>query len=113
MMESSRIMRHDKCLYHNKRSKMFFLSEKLVDLLRNPEAVSFVKDQSLWITSENKYDSWYYLNRKGHEKRYNFRSWMLTDIFQQAPDRVYYLIGEKRIIAGQVYYKLVPELVIL
>lgn len=105
----SSLMIHDKCLYHDRTRKMFYVSEKLAELLRNPEAISFLKQgKDFYISDKNIYDRWYYLNRKGHEKRYCFRSFVLTEEFDQSCEKIYYLIGDKILIANKVWYKLIP-----
>jgi len=87
---------------------MFYLSEKLVDFLRTPESVSFLRrGPEIYISEGDIYNRRYFLNRKGHEKRYCFRSAMLTKDFDQSGEKVYYLIGDRLLIAKKVWYKLI------
>ncbi len=105
----SNLITHDKCLYHDRRRKMFYLSYKLVEFLHNPDAVAFLmQGKDIYISEADIFNRKYFLNRKGHEKRYCFRSSMLTKDFNQNCEKVYYLLsGEKILIAEKVWHKLV------
>jgi|GEM_PF-3932594 len=105
----SSLITHDKCLYHDRGRKMFYLSCKLVEFLHNTDAVAFlIQGVDIYISKADIYHRKYFLNRKGHEKRFCFRSAMLTKDFDQKNEKVYYLLsGEKILIAGKVWHKLV------
>ena len=90
-------MIHGETLYHNHKTKMFYVSKMLARKLEvisgNPISVEYVK--GLVIITPFPDGTRYFLNRKGHEKRFNFRAAELSDKFPDR-DRQYFRLVEKR-----------------